>query len=189
MKLIALVLFLLASLGHADDAGDSPNGKYEVIYTSKMLYEDNVTIREKSGGKVIYRTIASTYEPNRFDELIWSADSTLLAVISGGTKTTSEVRIIRFDNDTAEELKLPDYQQNIYGRHKRLKGGRYSFAKHLKWNKNVLSFESEGSWTESVSNPSDFPEDWYAYSIKLTLVGARVSLAEVNSKNRANKRR
>jgi hypothetical protein len=182
MKLIALVLFLFASLSHADDTRDSPNGKYEIIYTSRMLYEDNVNIRVKSGGKVIYRTIASKYEPNRFDELIWSANSTLLAIISRGTETTSEVKIIRFHNDTAEELKLPNYHQNIYGRHKRLKGGRYSFAKHLRWDNNVLSFDSEGSWTEWASNPSDSPEDWYAYSIKLTIDGARVSLAEVNSK-------
>ncbi|PQJ28452.1 hypothetical protein [Rubritalea profundi] len=189
MKFIALALFFFISLGHADEVRDSPDGKYEVIYTSKILYEDNLTIRMKSGGKVICRTIASTYEPNRFIELIWSPDSTLLAVISGGTKTTSEVRIIRFHNDTAEELKLPDYHQNIYGRHKRLKGGRDSFAKHLRWENNVLSFDSEGSWTEWVSNPSDLPEDWYAYSIKLTIVDARVSLAEVNLKNRVNKRR
>lgn len=92
MKLIALALFFFISLGHADEVRDSPDGKYEVIYTSKILYEDNLTIRMKSGGKVIYRTIASTYEPNRFIELIWSPDSTLLAVISAWLETSVFVK-------------------------------------------------------------------------------------------------
>ncbi|MBK1791007.1 hypothetical protein [Persicirhabdus sediminis] len=178
MRLATLFVILLsAPTSHSQTL--SPNKSFAVEYRKAGASESDVDFIRTSDKKVLYQAFSSGVGGQGYEEIVWSPDSRYLAVTTRGTKTTVSLEIYRFEAGGVTQVKIPDYRLNLLGRHNLVSGGRYSFARQITWTGSTLTFSSEGSLLDGVSNPRDSPENWYRYQIKLDIYGGSAELSKV----------
>lgn len=161
--ILAITLSSLCQLG-ADNL-TSPNGQYRIVYTSG---DANVELQNAKTGKVLAQTIFYGYQPEKYHEIAWSPDSRYLAVISRGTRTSSQVEVFSFIGDAAEEVTMPCPKLGNGD----WPGGRSQFVKHLKWEGTTLNYYCYGDKVDGAGDPELVPENWYHFDVSMKFGGA-----------------
>lgn len=160
-----LVTALVLITSHVTDAQmTSPDGKYVVEYfdADAAPHESNVKFKSAKSGKILRYEFSSGYEEKTFQEVAWSADSSYLAVVSRGTKTSSYVRVFSFVEGKVEEVKMPNPKMGDADW-----SGRYYFVKHLKWEGATLKYYCYGDKVAGGGDAEFFPDNWYHFDVVL----------------------
>ena len=98
-------------------------------------------------------------------KVAWSPDSRFLAVLSRGTKTTYEVAVYHAVADSVVLVSLPDYRRLLFARLGIATGGRHLLLSEPAWLDHTLRVHVSGNISDTASNPTDFPDDWYECTI------------------------
>lgn len=145
----------------------SPDGRYEIRYTSAGLYEDNVEIVDTKNDEVIHNGCAALYQELKYREVAWSKDSKHVALISRGTRTTTHFEILHFEDGVVNEVKIPPYMARIIGRKNFKSLGRYHWISKLRWEGSNLTFRCAGQWVDGPGDPAVDPHNWYHYDVTI----------------------
>jgi hypothetical protein len=173
--ILAFLLFLSSINVRADSSFPSPDGTCEARIAEDEFRVSNLTITR--GDKRLF-SMPSGYRG--FTAVVWSPDSTYLAVVEHGTKTTMTLAVYLIEPNEVKSISLPAYRLNILGRYQRVEGGRYRFDEDLKWRKaDVLEFVTRGSLVDGASNPQDNPENWYSFVVGIEFATDRAHLLTV----------
>jgi len=168
MKIATFVISLTALCRMEATELTSPNGQYKIEYEVEPLeHETNVELKNAKTGKVIKQTISYGYYIEEYHEIAWSPDSRYLAVISRGTRTSSQVEVFSFIGDTVEEVTMPSPKLSDGT----WTGGRNQFVKHLKWEGTTLKYYCFGDKFDGAGNLDLVPEDWYHFDIAMRFGG------------------
>jgi len=110
-----------------------PNKQIEAVMQTSSIESSvaNIVFRLKSSHKEIGSFCLGGY--SKYALLIWSPDGQYAALQTHFTRHTMELFVFRVGTDGIQQVKIQDYQQNIYGRLGVLHGGRGSVDKPLKW--------------------------------------------------------
>jgi hypothetical protein len=162
----------------------SPDRKYSVTQDINEFREHTLVV--KHGDKVVHEEPVGGY--GGYEEINWSSDSRYLAFTQRGTKTSISLAVLSMRGEhPCQEVKIPDYELNILGRHQLIERGRCAFDEKVTWiDETHLQFITRGSLVDSISDPEYEPENWYQYRVGLELSDnhARLTLVEpVKKKN------
>jgi hypothetical protein len=171
MKLIILAALLMITSRAICDDLKSPDGKYEVEYHKSLPHESNVKFKNTKTGKVLGDAFSNGYDSSSYLETAWSPDSRYLAVVARGTRTTSEIEIFAFSDDSVEQIRLPDYRLNLLGRRQLMDGGRYHWVSKLRWDATTITFYCTGQWMDGSGDPAVDPSNWYHFDVSLDFGG------------------
>ncbi len=152
------------------EAGDltSPNGQYKIEYDAEALeHESNVELKNAKTGKVLLQTSSYGYYKEKYHEIAWSPDSQYLAVVSRGTRTSIDVEVFRFKDDTVEQITLPSPKLGDGS----WQGGRSYFVKHIKWEATTLKYYCYGDKVYGAGDAESVPDNWYHFDIALGFGG------------------
>ncbi len=100
-------------------------------------------------------------------KVAWSADSQLLAILSQATKTTYEVSVYHLTKQGLTLIRLPDYGRPLFERLGIARGGRHFLLTQASWRAHDLQLRVSGNLSDSASNPTDFPNDWFECTVVL----------------------
>lgn len=163
-----IAIAILVSVVSAGDARiASPDGRYEVEYFEGLPGESNVKFKDARTGQVLRYGFTSGYEEKKFRAVSWSPDSRFLALVSRGTKTTSDIEILRFDGESISEVMIPDYRLNILGRKHLITGGRHHWVSEVQWSSSTVTFRCRGQWVDGSGDPQIDPSNWYHFAVTL----------------------
>ena len=186
LRLIPFTWAASATLATAEgtDGHTSPNGKYFYEYHEALPHESNVRFLNTKTGKQIGLGFSYGYEPESFLETKWSHDSSYLAVIVRGTRTTAHLVVYHFEGDMVTMVDLPDFQLNLLGRRNLIEGGRYQWCKNLRWEDTTLTFHYTGQWKDGPGDPKIDPDNWFYFDVSIRFGGkgskANAKLASVS---------
>lgn len=169
MRILITAVVLMGFAGNAAAQLKSPDGRYEIIYRVEGEYVSQADFKDTRTGKVIHTELISGYMEKSFREIAWSKDSKYVALMSRGTRTTSDVEVLRFEGEVVKKLDLPDYRLNILGRNKQLVGGRYHWVNQLRWEDSKLTFRCAGQWKDGSGDPAVDPDNWYHFDVTIQL--------------------
>ena len=167
MRMVQLCCLLLSGMAQAQLK--SPDGRYEITYTSAGLYEANVEFKDTKTDKVIHDGSSTSYQMMQYREVLWSKDSKYVALISRGTRTSTHLEILHFNDGAVTEVKLPNYGAEILKQKAASKGGRYEWHSKLRWEKAKLTFRCAGQWNDGSGDPEVNPDNWYHFDVTLEL--------------------
>ena len=167
MRCLIAAVVLTGFAGHAMAQLKSPDGRYEITYNSAGLYESNVEFKDTKSGKVIHYGSSTSYQMIKYHEVLWSQDSKYVALISRGTRTTTEFEVLRFKDGVVTEVKLPNYGAEIQKHKPSKRGGRYEWVSQLRWEGSKLSFRCVGQWEDGSGDPAVDPDNWYHFEVTI----------------------
>src|SRR5207249_9740447 len=113
-------------------------------------------------------------------KVAWSADSRFVAILSQGTKTTYDASVYHVADHRLEQVSLPEYGRLLFERLGIPRGGRYFLLEQASWRDHHLDLRGRGNVSDSASNPTDFPDDWYDCTVVFQVESpTKVSVHEI----------
>jgi hypothetical protein len=113
-------------------------------------------------------------------KVAWSADSRFVAILSQSTKTTYDASVYHVTDQRLDPVPLPEYQRPLFERLGIPRGGRYFLLEQASWRDQHLDLRARGNVSDSASNPTDFPDDWYDCTVVFQVESpTKVSVHEI----------